>query len=174
MLLPRREEEGKQLKAKLEGQLLEYQVCRQVAGELGERNHSAVSFVRPPEKPQAPEAYRVPHDPSALLGAYQDAVGRGKRRLPPPARAFQAIVARRMVSVGSRIIHLLRSLYRTGRASYLSLFESSADRSELVATFLAVLELMKAKRDCAGRPGGGTFPTGLIPGTFGPGGEPIL
>ena len=145
MLLPRHQEEGLQLKAELEGQLLEYQVCRQVAGELGARNHSGQNFAHPQEK-LGEQAYQVVHDPSDLYSAYQDAVGRGKRRLPPPAKAFQAIVARRMVSVGSRVIHLLRSLYRTGRSTYLSLFESSADRGELVATFLAVLELMKAKR----------------------------
>ncbi len=48
--------------------------------------------------------------------------------------------------MGSRVIFVLKSLYRRGRASYDSLFETSADRSELVATFLAVLELVKAKR----------------------------
>lgn len=55
-------------------------------------------------------------------------------------------MSRRVVSVGSRIIHILKSLYRSGRASYESLFTSSGDRSELVATFLAVLELVKARR----------------------------
>ena len=50
------------------------------------------------------------------------------------------------MSVGGRIIHVLKRLYRTGRAAWESLFEESADRGELVATFLAVLELVKAGR----------------------------
>ena len=41
-----------------------------------------------------------------------------------------------------------QQLCRKKRTSFLSLFESSSDRSEVVATFLAVLELMKNKRRC--------------------------
>lgn len=146
MLLPRHEQEGEQLKAELQGQLLEYQVCKQVAQTLRERCRLHLSFTRPPERLQADLRYRLTHPPEQLFSAYLDAVGRGKRRLPPPAKAFQAIVERRVVSVGSRIIHLLKTLYRNNQTSYLGLFDSSTDRSELVATFLAVLELVKAKR----------------------------
>lgn len=146
MLLPRREEEGLQLKTELQGELLEYQVCRQVAAQLGARNRMYLQFVRAPMKIEADNTYRLTHKPRELYAAYQDAAGRGRRRLPPPAHAFSGIVARRVVSVGSRIIHIMKSLYHSGRASYESLFSTSSDRSELVATFLAVLELVKARR----------------------------
>ena len=56
------------------------------------------------------------------------------------------MMARRVVSVNSRIVVVMKLLYRKKRTSFLSLFESSRDRSEVVATFLAVLELMKNKR----------------------------
>ena len=146
MLLPRHEEEGLQLKTELQGELLEYQVCRQVAAQLGARNRMYLQFVRAPVKIEADNTYRLTHRADELYAAYQDAAGRGRRRLPPPAQAFSGLVSRRVVSVGSRIIHILKSLYRSGRASYESLFTSSGDRSELVATFLAVLELVKARR----------------------------
>ncbi|WP_101908817.1 segregation and condensation protein A [Marasmitruncus massiliensis] len=146
MLLPKHEEEGTQLKAELQGQLLEYQVCKQVAAKLGEQNRMYRNFVHPPSPVEVDAAYRLTHPVSILYAAYRDAVGRGRRRLPPPVKAFTGIVARRVVSVGSRIIHILKRLYRHGKTSYVSLFESSTDRSELVATFLAVLELVKAKR----------------------------
>ena len=145
-LLPRHEEESVQLKAELQGQLLEYQVCKQVAAKLGEQNRQHLTFVRIPMKLPADTTYKLTHPASDLWNAYQDAIGKGKRRLPPPAQAFSGIVSRRVVSVGSRIIFVLKKLYRRGKASYASLFETSTDRSELVATFLAVLELMKAKR----------------------------
>lgn len=145
-LLPRHEEESRQLKTELQGQLLEYQVCKQVAAGLGERGRQFRRFVRPPEKIEVDTAYRLSHPVKLLCDAYRDAVGRGLRRLPPPPQAFSGIVARRVVSVGSRIVHLLKRLYRSEKASYGSLFETSTDRSELVATFLAVLELVKAKR----------------------------
>jgi len=66
--------------------------------------------------------------------------------LPPPSEAFKGIVARRIVPVGSKIVHVLRLLRRNGTCRYDQIFLSSRDRSELVATFLAVLELVKGKR----------------------------
>lgn len=146
MLLPKHEEEGDKLKTELQGQLLEYQVCKQVAASLGERNRMYLNFVRAQMKLDFDTTYRLTHSPRLLYDAYRDAIGRGKRRLPPPAQAFSGIVSRRVVSVGSRIIFILKQLYRKGTASFESLFESSTDRSELVATFMAVLELVKAKR----------------------------
>ena len=146
MLLPRRREEGRQLKQELQGQLLEYQVCKLMAAQLALRCQGEPVFVRRPLPLPGGGAYQLRHPPAALYAAYRDAVGRGRRRLPPPVQAFSGIVARRAVSVDSRILHLLRGLYRTGAASYESLFADSRDRGELVATFLAVLELVKAQR----------------------------
>lgn len=146
MLLPKHEKEGLQLKEELQGQLLEYRVCKLVAAELGERGRNLATYVRAPVKLDIDTTYELTHPASELYCAYQDAIGRGQRRLPPPAHAFSGIVTRRVVSVGSRIIYLLKSLYSKGRASYQNLFAASSDRSEMVATFLAVLELIKAKR----------------------------
>lgn len=146
MLLPRREEEGGKLKAELQGQLLEYQACKLVAAQLGERGKLYTRYVRAPMELETDPTYSRLHSPYDIYNAYQDAIGRGRRRLPPPPQAFSGIVARRVVSVGSRIIFILKSLYRKGRATYISLFAESSDRGELVATFLAVLELVKAKR----------------------------
>ena len=50
------------------------------------------------------------------------------------------------MSVSSKIIFVLRRLYRRPCVSYDSLFDSASNKSELVATFLALLELVKAKR----------------------------
>jgi segregation and condensation protein A len=81
-----------------------------------------------------------------LLDAYLAAVGRGKRRLPPPVQAFSGIVSRKIVSVSSKIIYVLRNLYRHKKIQYSALFEHVNSRSEMVATFLALLELIKASR----------------------------
>ena len=99
-----------------------------------------------PEEFEPDMTYRRTHAPSELLDAYLAAAGRGKRRLPPPPQAFSGIVARRIVSVSSKIIFVLRRLYRRPCVSYDSLFDSASNKSELVATFLALLELVKAKR----------------------------
>lgn len=146
MLLPRHEEDGKRLHQELVGQLLEYRVCRMVAQTLGERARLLTRFVRPAADIEIDETYQLQHEAAELLAAYRDAVGRGKRRLPPPAQAFTALVSRRVVSVASRIVFVLKKLYASDRYDYELLFMESEDRSELVATFMAVLELMKARR----------------------------
>ena len=80
------------------------------------------------------------------MAAYQNAAGRGKRKLPPPPEAFSGIVTHRIVSVSSKIIHVLRCLWKKHEVEYDRVFEDSREKSELVATFLAVLELVKNRR----------------------------
>ena len=145
MLLPKHEEEAEELKKELTGQLLEYQECKRIAGVMAGLI-SFDNFCREPSPVEYDMTYTRVHNPIVLQEAYIRAVGRGKKRLPPPSEAFKGIVARRVVPVGSRIVHVLRMLRQSGSCSYEALFEDSMDRSELVATFLAVLELVKAKR----------------------------
>ena len=144
-LLPKHEE-AEELKRELQGQLLEYRLCKEVAARLKDRFEGYNLFVRAPQAIEADKAYRRVHRPEELLLAYQAAAGRGRRNLPPPKSAFSGIVSRRMVSVTSRIVFVLDKLYRTGEARYRDFFSGSSDRGEMVATFLAILELMKSGR----------------------------
>ena len=50
------------------------------------------------------------------------------------------------MSVSSKIVFVLRRLRVGKRVSYKSLYDGAHTKSELVATFLAVLELIKGKR----------------------------
>ena len=143
-LLPRHEEAAV-LKKELEGQLIEYQRIKAVSLLLAERYQESPTFVRRPSPVRSDPIFRGNIKPERLRDAYILAVGKAGRRLPPPASAFKGIVNRRFVSVISRIVWLLRKLYKSGEADYQELFTSD-DRSELVATFLAVLELMKSGR----------------------------
>ncbi len=143
-LLPK-PEEAEQLSHELTGELLEYQECRRIAQLLGGR-FTFDSIPREPEKVAFDTAYRGRVSLEELAEAYRSAVGHGRRFLPPKPEAFSAIVSHKIVSVASRIIHILRGLRETGRARYADLYRGCRGRSELVATFLAVLELIKGKR----------------------------
>ena len=143
-LLPRHEEAAV-LKKELEGQLIEYQRAKEAAEKLSALYIPAASFVRRPTPVRSDPVFRGTASPKKLRDAYILAAGKAGRRLPPPVEAFSGIVNRRFVSVTSRIVWLLRRLYRDGKADYQSLF-TSGERSELVATFLAVLELIKSGR----------------------------
>lgn len=146
MLLPKYEDEGETLKAELTGELIEYQTCRQMAEKLSHMTGGFNTFIREPSAVEADKTYKRKHEKEVLVKYYIDAVGRGKRRLPPPATAFSGIVSKKIVSVSSKIIHVLRSLWGGKKVKFKSLFENTKSRSEIVATFLAVLELVKAKR----------------------------
>lgn len=143
-LLPKHEE-AEQLQRELSGQLLEYRECRRIAALLAER-FSFDSFVREPAQIEPDLSYRRHHTPQELFAAYRSAVGRGRRLLPPSPEEFSGIVRHRIVSVASRIFSVLRRLRPTGSAGYEDLFRGVGERSGLVATFLAVLELVKGKR----------------------------
>lgn len=144
MLLPKYEE-AEELRRELSGQLIEYQKCKRVAAVLAEKI-SFDSLCREPEKIKADMKYKRSHEPTYLVGAYLAAVGRGKAKIPPPKDAFSGIVTRRMVSVSSKIIGVMRKLWGGKTRPYHAMFDDASDKSELVATFLAILELIKGKR----------------------------
>lgn len=143
-LLPRHEE-AKELKRELEGQLLEYQLCKEMAGRLALMREGHAVFIRSQMSVPVDLIYRRQHDAEELRESYLLAAGKAKRRMPPPASAFTPLVRRRFVSVTQRIVYLLGELYRKGEVPYQAVF-ASFDRSERVATFLAVLELIKSSR----------------------------
>lgn len=145
-LLPKREKEQQELTRELTGQLLEYSLCKQIAGLLGEEYRGDTLFVHKPERLEIDPTYKGTHSLAELMGAYLSAVGRGQRKLPPSEDVFRPIVRRHVVSVSSRIAYLLQRLYREKAIGFEKLFYHVEDRSELVATFLAVLELIKDKR----------------------------
>ncbi|MBR7092382.1 MAG: segregation/condensation protein A [Clostridia bacterium] len=144
-LLPR-QEDAEQLRRELEGELIEYQLCQRAARRLGGLHVGYDLFVRAPQPCQPDKTYRLRHQPEELYAAYLAAAGRGRRRLPPPVQAFSGIVERKIVSVYSKIISVLRTLRSGYRVRYDTLFESVGSKSEMVATFLAVLELLKGNR----------------------------
>ena len=143
-LLPRREEE-EDPRLELAGQLLEYQQCQRVAKELGKRGNFD-SLVRAPEKLSPDLTYRRHHDPRELAQALAAAWGKGKSLLPPKPESFSALVTKKIVSVASQVVFVLRQLWKGKRVRVQALFAGKHDRSERVAAFLAVLELVKDKR----------------------------
>lgn len=145
MLLPKYEDEAEELKKELSGQLIEYQLTKQIAEKMSTL-YDFDTFYKDASPVKFDLTYNRRHDPSDIVKGYIDAVGRGKRKLPPPQSAFSGIIERKIVSVNARIISVMRRLWHGKRVRYHELFTAVNERSELVATFLAVLELVKGKR----------------------------
>lgn len=143
-LLPKHEE-AEELKKELEGQLIEYQECRKIAEQLAQMVTYDI-FTKEPSKIKFDMTYTRTHQTEDIAKAYLMAVGRGKSKLPPPKEAFSGIVEKKIVSVSSKVVYVLRKLWDGTPVKYRSLFQDGSPKSELVATFLAVLELIKNNR----------------------------
>lgn len=144
-LLPKKEEEAA-LKQELTGQLLEYQQCKEAAMRLRER-FSLDGIVRAQADIPADLTYKGHHKPQELLSAYLSMLGKKKPPEPQkPEDTISKLITRRVVSVASQIVFVLRSLWKKRHVSLKELFRGKNDPSERVAAFLAVLELVKDKR----------------------------
>ena len=153
-LLPR-QEELEELKKELTGQLIEYSVCKQVSLLLREMCTGMDIVVKPPEKmPPEMLLYSRSHTVDELLQAYKGVAGKNVRRLPPPAETFEPLVTRRVVSVGSKLTLILNRLYKHKKLRFAAIYKEGGSRSDLVASFLAILELVKDKRAMAVRENG--------------------
>ena len=144
-LLPKHEDVVK-LKEELTGELLEYMVCQQMAKKLSEMQGGFNKFIREPAEYDFDKTYDLIHEKEDMFSAYLSAVGRGKRKMPVNDAPFRKIVAKKIVSVSTKIVFVIRNLFKGGKKSLQSLYKTAHSRSELVATFLAVLELCKANR----------------------------
>ncbi len=143
-LLPKHEE-AEVLKKELTGELIEYRDCKLMAEKLSHQTDGFNRFVRPAQEGYVNYDYERFHEGEELLNAYISAAGRGKRRLPPPLDSFKVIVAKKFVAVATKVTAVMRKLRNGNKVRFLSLFEDALTKSDMVATFLAVLELAKNK-----------------------------
>lgn len=144
-LLPKHEEVIK-LKEELTGELLEYMVCQQMARKFSLMQGGFDTFIRKPTEYEFDKTYELVHPKNVMFESYLAAVGRGQRRLPPSTAPFTKIVAKKIVAVSTKIIFVIRNLWKGGKSKLSDLYKTAESRSEIVATFLAVLELCKANR----------------------------
>ena len=118
---------------------------RSAASVLEQRNELGLGlFTKTPEPYQRDRSYRYRHEPADLLRAFETMSERSKKLLPPPRASFEGIVGREPYPVTKKTAELLKKLLLRGVSRLRRLFAGSRSRSEIVATFLAVLELCKS------------------------------
>lgn len=139
--------EAEELKQELQGELIEYRDMKLMAEKLAENTDGFSTFIRNAEKIEVDQTYKRLHEPEELFSAYVSATGKKMRLLPPPIEAFREIVVKKVVSVSSKISSIFKKLSKKGtKTHWKSLFDDAESRSDIVATFLAVLELTKSKK----------------------------
>ncbi|WP_294589524.1 ScpA family protein [uncultured Ruminococcus sp.] len=144
-LLPH-DEESKELKKELEGRIIEYSLCKQAALTLRDDYVGDLVFVRAAVKLPVNKTYTREHDPQCLYDAYMGISKKAHNSVPLKAKMFEPIVSHKIVSVTSKIIHVLKRLYKHGECDMGDLYDGMTEKSEKVATFLAILELTKSGR----------------------------
>ena len=108
-------------------------------GTMGEFGRSV--FLRNPETMKRGKVFEYDHPPEDLAAAIE----RSRRRAPPPMTSFEPLVRQEPYPVASKAGEILERLKRLGITSFRLLFKGSRSRSEVVATFLAVLELCRKR-----------------------------
>ena len=68
---------------------------------------------------------------------------RSNKQLPPPTTNFKGIVGKDPYPLGRKTLEVVRQLLLRGVERMKNLFRGNKSRSEIVATFLAVLDLCK-------------------------------
>lgn len=144
-LLPKYEE-AEELKKELTGQLIEYAVCKMMAGKLRDNFIGYDIFVRAPADIPINKTFTKKLEPERLVIAYLNAVGKKKIENEIDETVFRPLVSKPYVSVTSKIVFILKTLY-SGKAVELNeIYGTQTSRSDKVAVFLAVLELAKSGR----------------------------
>ena len=100
-------------------------------------------FTKEPEPLRRDQSYRYKHEPIDLLKALDSITERNNKALPPPTANFKGIVGKEPYPVSKKAGEVLRLLLLRGIERLKNLFKGNRSRSEIVASFLAVLDLCK-------------------------------
>lgn len=151
MLLPKQETE-EDPREELVRVLMEYKTAKEAALWLSDREKSfAGRFEKDTDeiKPDhgIPDAMEI----ALLTGALEKLLFRmGERKREAeenrPMDRITPLIARHVVPVSEKIVSVMRFLYRKHRVHFDELFDDVSSRSEIVAIFYAVLELLKAEQ----------------------------
>ena len=147
MLLPKNEEaeDEEDPREELARRLAEYQKFKEASMELRKSEFSTRYMVfRGEEKIKFPiPEYNREHKTDELLEAFNNILARRIRKVAPEKRAFSGIVGREKVSVDDMVEKICKRLSKNKRLGFRKLFLPNDSKPEMIATFLAVLEMIK-------------------------------
>ncbi len=151
MLLPRKtDEESEDPRADLAAALLEYKRMKEAATLIAEsyRKYSA----RLPKDTEniPPDETLYDQPPELLLKAFKRMAVRNRdaeTEVRATGETLGSVISTQPASIPGRIIGVMRMLYRRQNGiTFEEILCTARTRSELVATFMAILELMRVKR----------------------------
>ncbi|MBO4913825.1 MAG: segregation/condensation protein A [Oscillospiraceae bacterium] len=103
------------------------------------------TMTRGPEPVERGSIFKYDHEREDLVRAMKAVLDRSEMLAPPDTASFSEIVRREPYPVTNKTQEIINLLKKTGITRFLLLFHGNRTRSEIVATFLAVLELCREK-----------------------------
>ena len=148
MLLPRQEEDPRE---ELVRKLMEYKLAKEAAGWLLERGkefsgrfEKDTDEIKPDKNAKLElEADMLTKALSRLLFKFAE---KSKEEESAPIELINPLIKKKIVSIPGRVIGVMRKMLKRRAVYFEEFFEDVKSRSELVATFYAILELLKAGR----------------------------
>ncbi len=150
MLLPKEEEaeEEEDPREELAKRLAEYQKYKEASLELRKNEFwSRYMFFKESEKIDFPvPPYDKHHEVSDLIDAFNAIMQRKIRKEKPKKKAFSGIVGHEKVSVDDMVEKICNMLSKKEKLPFKSLFKKNDSKPEMIATFLALLEMIKLSK----------------------------
>lgn len=149
MLLPKNEEEEEEdPRDDLAQRLAEYQRFKEASKELRKTEFSSkYMFFKDEEAIKFPiPEYDKKHTVEELIDAFGSILERKIRMAKPEKRAFSGIVGREKVSISDMSKRIEERLKESKKITFISAFDGAKSKPELVAIFLAILELISSNK----------------------------
>ncbi len=152
MLLPKFPlEEEEDPRERLAQALIEYKRAKEAAVLLNENYLKYAGRIAKPmdEAPFEAIPELADQDAKLLEEAFARLMQRAKQlkeTMQPPEKTLENLLKKRVTPIPERIVGIMRYLYKNGRTSFDDLMLQSKTRSDVIASFAALLELLKARR----------------------------
>lgn len=149
MLLPKLEKDEVDPRLTLAATLIEYKLIKEAAVYFSEQyNVYSGRAAKEPTKLQQ-DVILYPHNIDML----QQAFIRIHKRLEETTKSSEeskqnvsSLINKKITSIQEKIIGVLRYMYKVERCDFITLLEQANTRSDLIAAFAAILELMRTHR----------------------------
>ncbi len=148
MLLPK-QENAEDPRKELVDTLLEYKRAKELAAFLKLQSEAHFdSFTKAPDEGDG--IYTREHAASLLTEAFERIRIRREKPSAASVELFDKIENEKYYTVNEKIVFIIRFMFRKDRegeeAEFMELFENVSGRNEIIAIFLALLELVKSGR----------------------------
>lgn len=147
MLLPKSEKEDDP-RLTLAATLIEYKLIKEASQYFGEQYNIYGGRITKDPTVIGQDISLYPQDIELLQQAFIQIYKRmeNKKNEAEPVEDITNVINRKITSIQEKILNIMRYMYKIESCNFITLLEQSKSRSDLIAIFAAVLELLRTHR----------------------------